>query len=111
MCIRDSLGQQQMRQSHLSWHPIGDDVLSRELCFTGKDGRNARVRLRRDLSTSFAGNFALIIDVYDQRKYLDMNTIWDATLQSQESVERLIDCFAECFRELITMPNAMVGDL
>ena len=104
-------GQQQMRQSYLSWHPLGDDVLSREVCFTGKDGGNVRVRPRRDLSTPSAVDFALTLDIYDQGPHLDMSTSWDATLQGQERIERLTDCFADCFRKLITMPDAMVGNL
>ena len=105
------LGEQQWHQSYISWHPTGDDVLSREICFAGKEGRDVRIRPRRDLSTPAEVDFALVLDIYDQGQYLDISTSWDTTLQSQERVERLTNCFADCFRKLITMPSIMVGDL
>lgn len=53
----------------------GDDVLSKDLIF--KDGEDLALKLkpRRDLSTPFAANYGLVLNIYEQENTLGFKPV------------------------------------
>ena len=99
------------RQVYLSWHPQGDDVLSKEMHFKGREGLPVNLKPRRDLSTPFRAHFGLNLDVYEQESSLDLYASWDDSLRSQSDVEQLMADFTNNLDQLAGASNHTVGDL
>ena len=105
------VGHPQVYQSYMSWHPRGDDVLSKDLALKTRGGSTVVLKPRRDLSTSFAANFGLSLDVYEQENCLDLYANWDDRLRSESDVEQLIDTFIHNLHQLVGSSDLLVGDL
>ena len=105
------VGHPQVYQSYISWHPRGDDVLSKDLAIKTRGGSTAVLKPRRDLSTSFAANFGLSLDVYEQESCLDLYANWDDLLRSESDVEQLIGNFVHNLHQLSGSSDLSVGDL
>ena len=105
------VGRPQVYQSYLSWHPRGDDVLSKDLALKTRGGSTVTLKPRRDLSTSFASNFGLTLNVYEQECCLDLYISWDDRLRSESDVEQLVGNFVHNLHELAGSKDLSVGDL
>ena len=105
------VGHPQAYQSYMSWHPRGDDVLSKDLAIKTRGGSTVVLKPRRDLSTSYAANFGLALDVYEQENRLDFYANWDDRLRSESDIEQLIDYFVHNLRQLTGSSDLSVGDL
>ena len=109
--IEKLLGRPLAHQMYLSWHPQGDDVLSKEIHFKGREGLPVNLKPRRDLSTPFKAIFGLVLDVYEQESSLDLYTSWDDSLRSQSDIEQLMANFTNNLDQLAGASNHTVGDL
>ena len=88
-------------QIYPSWHPEGDDVLSKEIHFKNGGGLPVNLNPRRDFSTPFKARFGLLLDVYEQEDSLDLYTSWDGGLRSQSDIEQLMADFVHRLDELV----------
>ena len=59
---------------YISWHPHGDDVLSKDMHFKHREGLPLNHKPRRDFSTPSKAHFGLDLDVYEQESSLDLDT-------------------------------------
>ena len=98
-------------QMYLSWHPHGDDVLSKQLHFKSGQGLPINLKPRRDLSTPFKAHFGLVLDVYEQESSLDLYASWDDSLRSRSDIEQLMADFAHNLDRIVVYSNHTVGDL
>lgn len=105
------VGGPQVRQSYLSWHPRGDDVLSKDLAYKSLGGPTSKLKPRRDLSTSFTANFGIALEIYEQASCLDFYIKWDDRLRSQSDVEQLVANFVHNLDQLVGSSDLVVGDL
>ena len=105
------VGLAQRSQSYLSWHSRAEDVLSKDIPCKIPGGSNVTLKPRRDLSTPFAANFGLTLDVYEQEKSLDFYASWDDSLRSQSDIELLIADFLHNLDHLVGSSHLTVGDL
>ena len=101
----------QLRQSYLSWHPHGDDKLSKDLTFKDCGGLAVKLKPRRDLSTPFAGNSGLVLNIYEQENSLDFYTSWDDSLRDQSEIEQLMADFIHNLDQLGGSSPLTVADL
>ena len=109
--MRELVGSSQMLQGYLSWHPHGDDVLSKDLHFKNRAGLPAHLKPRRDLSTGFAANFGLVLNIYERVDSLDLYIDWDESLRSRSDIEQLMADFAHNLDQLVRSSHLSVGDL
>ena len=108
---RKLVGVAQRSQSYLSWHSRGDDVLSRDIACKSPGGSNVTLKPRRDLSTPFAANSGLALDVYEQEKSLDFHANWDDSLRNQSEIENLVADFLNNLDHLVGSSHLAIGDL
>ena len=109
--IQDLLGSPLAHQMYLSWHPHGDDVLSKEMHFQNREGLPVNLKPRREFSTPFKAHFGLVLDVYEQESSLDLYMSWDDSLRSQSDIEQLMADFTHNLDQLVGSSNHTVGDL
>ena len=109
--IQKLLGSPLAHQMYLSWHPHGDDVLSKEMHFKNREGLPISLKPRRDFSTPFKAHFGIVLDVYEQQSSLDLYTSWDDGLRSQSDIEQLMADFVHNLDQLVGSSNRTVGDL
>ena len=109
--MQELLSSPVVHQMYLSWHPNGDDVLSKEMQFENRQGLPITLKPRRDLSTPFKAHFGLVLDVYEQESSLDLYASWDDSLRSRSDIEQLMADFVHNLDQIVGDSNHKVGDL
>lgn len=103
--------QSMFNQAIFSWNSPGIDISSTQIVCDDRISGRAVLTQREDLSTTYAHDYGILIEVYSHKDHIAICSTWDKRLVQKEFVKRVIRDFKALLTLIITTRGCTLQQL
>ena len=98
-------------QAIFSWNTVGVDVSSTEISYHDQISGPVVLAQREYLSTAYAHDYGILIEVYEHEDHIAICPTWDRVLFPTQLIDGVLEDFTRLLRLIITTQDCTLQEL